>query len=558
MRQNSTLPPIHKTLAQKDTQILLKWLLGGLLIRTIIAYWLYPGFDEAYYYLYSLHLDWSYFDHPLLVALTTGIGVWLTGTVSQFTLRLGTLLLYTASLLLLYLTSAKLFGKKAAQWTLALATITPIFTLAFGVLTLPDNPLIFFWTASLYCAACEFFPPSNSKPQPYQPTYRLSLLGILTALAILGKYHGFILAIGLLTFIILSPQHRRALLSPWTFLALILFILTLFPLWYWNWQHNWVSFRFQLSSRFEPDLKIPKPGYNILNALIVFLSTLAYLFPAIGIPLWWVTTRDTLQVIRTKLQANPSQPTQRQTEKYIFILCVSLPIALGFILLGGKEQILAAWPMPGCWGLTLLLGKHAATWEKHNPNSTQRWLKGTLLFLLPLLLLALLHLNLGTLQKPSQYSLLGGIIPPQKDPSTELIDPQQLRQGIIQTPQLKQALAQSKFLATNAYYLGGLIGMALIPIKPIPIVCFSKDMRGFASWTQPKEFLGQDGLYITLERFHQMSELNQEFSQYFRTFKEIGTIPQRRGGTITEVWHIYQAQTMLTPYPRSTIDALAQ
>lgn len=47
-------------------------LIGGLLFRVVIAVWLYPGFDEAYYYLYTLHLDLSYFDHPPLVALTTG------------------------------------------------------------------------------------------------------------------------------------------------------------------------------------------------------------------------------------------------------------------------------------------------------------------------------------------------------------------------------------------------------------------------------------------------------------------------------------------------------
>ena len=75
-------------------------------------------FDEAYYYLYSLHLDWSYFDHPLLVALTTGFGPWLTGVVSQFTIRLGTLIGYTGSLLLLYLTCRRLFSPKAAYLTL--------------------------------------------------------------------------------------------------------------------------------------------------------------------------------------------------------------------------------------------------------------------------------------------------------------------------------------------------------------------------------------------------------------------------------------------------------
>jgi 4-amino-4-deoxy-L-arabinose transferase-like glycosyltransferase len=87
-------------------------LLIGLIIRSIIAFYLYPGYDEAYYYLYSKNLDWSYFDHPIFVALTTGFGVWLTGEVNQFTIRLGTLVLYTISLYILYLISKKFLMKQ--------------------------------------------------------------------------------------------------------------------------------------------------------------------------------------------------------------------------------------------------------------------------------------------------------------------------------------------------------------------------------------------------------------------------------------------------------------
>ncbi|MBE9115049.1 glycosyltransferase family 39 protein [Lusitaniella coriacea LEGE 07157] len=574
---------IQKWFAQKDNRIVLAWLIGGLILRCIIAYWLYPGFDEAYYYLYSLHLDWSYFDHPVLVALTTGLGVWLTGVVSQFTLRIGTLILYTGSLWLLYLTGVQLFGKKAGQWTLAIASVIPIFTIGFGVLTMPDSSLIFFWSATLYCAACEFFPKSASNQHnispthqgqnvspsplphtqteqnytspalPYQPTYRLALLGILVGLTCLGKYHGFILGVGLWGFVLTSSRHRRAFASTWTYLGIILFILTLFPLWYWNAQHDWVSFRFQLSSRFEPELNAPKPGYNPLNVLVVFLSGLAYLFPTMGIPLWWVTVRGLWLSAKNKLQNLHSI----QLSKTWLILCISLPVTLGFTLLGGKEQILAGWPMPGFWGLTLLLGERAANWEKHSRKWIRRWLWGTAFFLLPILFLALLHLNLGTLQKPSQYALFGGFIAPKNDPSRELIDTSQLQQGFVDSPVLNQALQESSFVATNAYYLGGLIGMALIPVKPIPIVCFSEDMRGFATWSHPEEFLGKDGLYITLERFHKMEKLNREFSGYFTRFVEIGTVPLKRGGAETEVFHVYRVEKMLKPYPRSEIDALA-
>lgn len=105
-------------------------LLGGLLVRSAIAVWLPPGFDEAYYYLYTQHLDWSYFDHPLMVGLSTGFGPWLTGYVSQFTIRIGSLLLYTGALMLLYLTSVRLFSQKAAFLTVAIASLIPIFFLS--------------------------------------------------------------------------------------------------------------------------------------------------------------------------------------------------------------------------------------------------------------------------------------------------------------------------------------------------------------------------------------------------------------------------------------------
>jgi 4-amino-4-deoxy-L-arabinose transferase-like glycosyltransferase len=130
----------------------------GLLLRCLVAALLPPGFDEAYYYLYTRHLDWSYFDHPPLVAWTTGLGPFLTGQVSAFSIRLGSLLLYSGSSLLLYYTGARLFSDRAGLISLAAISIAPILWIGFGVLTLPDSPLIFFTAATLWVAAQEFFP----------------------------------------------------------------------------------------------------------------------------------------------------------------------------------------------------------------------------------------------------------------------------------------------------------------------------------------------------------------------------------------------------------------
>lgn len=525
-------------------------LLLSLIFRTIIAFWLLPGYDEGYYYLYTQHLDWSYFDHPVLVALTTGFGIWITGIVSPFTLRIGTLILYTGSLFLLYLTSAKLFTVKAAKITLIIASIIPIFQIGFGIVTLPDSPLMFFWSAALCCAAYEFFPPLN---QRYQPSYHLSILGVLIGFACLSKYHGFVLGLSLVAFCLSSVAHRRALVSKWTGLGFILFILTLFPLIFWNFQHDWVSFKFQLFDCFLPVPNAPKTNYNILNSLAVFGVSIGLLFPTLGFPLWWVMGRTLiLQLfvpLRKQWPINFEWVHQRYFwEKQLLILWISLPLTLGLTILGGKQQILVTWPTPGFWGAILLLGLYGSHWEKYSKFWVKWWLKGSAIIITTILLLLLLHINTGIFFKSSQNAWFGGFLTPQTDGSTELIDINQLRQGVQRSPVLYQSLKNADFLFTNAYYLGGLIDLALRPLNPIPVTCFSYDRRGFPFWPDTDQWIGQNALYITLKRFHEMPELTQEFRQFFESIEEIGKVELKRGGVVVDVFYFYQANNLLSPY----------
>lgn len=548
----------QKWSAQKTNQLVLILLVGGLLFRSFIAFWLYPTFDEAYYYLYSLHLDWSYFDHPVFVALTTGFGPWLTGDVSQFTIRLGALILYTGSLVLLYLTSNRLFSAKAACLTLAIATISPVFQVGFGILSLPDSPLMFFWSASLYCAVNEFFrQPGNQKhsllknksgsSNLYVPSYCLSYLGILVGLACNSKYHGFVLGLGLIGFCLTSPPHRSVVRSPWAWLGLGLFVMTIFPMLFWNMQHDWVSFRFQ------SERAMPRGGYNLLSVAAVYLGGVAYLFPTIGLPLWWVSLRPAvLRIIQLVFHKSRTFKVDLDATK-LLILWVSLPLILGFTLLGGYRQILPAWPMPGFWAVTLLLGQQAVIWEQHERRWVRRWLLGSGIMVASILLIVLLQVTTGILQKPSQYAFMGGFLSPKDDPSTELIDIQQLRRGFVVSPLLSAALENSSFIFTNRYYLAGPIAMSLLPLANVPITCFDigHDMRGFAFWSRADQWVGENALYITTAPFKNRKDLMANYRTYFSSLTEIETIPIRRGGVVINVIYVYQAKTLLKPYPRS-------
>jgi 4-amino-4-deoxy-L-arabinose transferase-like glycosyltransferase len=544
---------VGKWLATHQQQVV-GILIGGLLWRSIIANWLPPGFDEVYYYIYTQHPAWSYFDHPPLVALTTGLGVWLTGEVSQLTIRLGSLLLYTGTLLLLYFTSAQLFSTGVGVITLAIASIIPIFQIGFGILTLPDTPLMFFWMATLYVASQEFFP----KVGPPRPSYRLAVMGLLVGLACLGKYHGVLLGLGLVGFCL--TQRRQHLRSPWMLLSIALFCLAFAPVLYWNWQHDWVSFRYQ------GNRGIPAAGYRLLGVVETGLIGTAYLFPTLGFPLWWVNLRALwrqFQPLRPpvpsyRLQGNrlmpqptpPFQPLVAIRQKHRFILWIAVPAFLSFTLIGGYQQVLPTWPMPGFLTATLLLGYYAAIWSKRHPLAVKGWLGGSAIAISALLLVALLHITTGALQKNGTTAWFGGFVPLGQDATIQLVDIPQLRQGLAQSPKLLQALQSAKFVFSNRFYLAGQVGMAIAPLTSAPVTSWDGDLRGFAYWSKPSQWVGQDAVYITADRFINRFNTVPQYKPYFQQFDKLGEVLIRRSGKVINVFHVYQGQQMLKPFPR--------
>ena len=517
-------------------------LLTGFLVRLVISTLLHPGLDEAYYYLYTLHPDWSYFDHPPLVALTTGFGIWLTGgQVSQFTIRIGTLLLYTGSLIFLYLAALRLYTLQIAINTLAIASAIPIFQIALGILITPDAPLLFFWALSLWLATQEFF---NSRV--YQPSFRLTLICLTVGLACMGKYHGFVLGLGLVGFCLCHAHYRRALRSKWFWLGIPIFLLTISPLLVWNISHNWISFQFQ-SQR-----AIPNSGYHIDRLIIALLVEMLYLFPTFGFPLLWAVVRTTIQQIRNfdwrRSTSNRGFGNEWDLDKRGLILWLSLPLIFGFTLMSGYQQILPGWKMPGYWTATVLLAERVAISRRYTTRIPYRWFFGSVAVVLLLLSIALSHVSFGAFQTPGKA--IYGLMPIKTDPSVQLFDIQQLRQGFINNPKLNLALKKADFVFTNRYYIGGQIAMAIEPVFHKPLTCFDADLRGFAFWSSPKQWLGKNAIYIGSKTFDVDLDANNRYPSYFKQLTKLGEIPIRRGGEIVETFSVYQAQKLLKPFPR--------
>jgi 4-amino-4-deoxy-L-arabinose transferase-like glycosyltransferase len=523
-------------------------LLAGFTIRLIIAIFLPIGFDEAYYYVYTLHPSWSYFDHPLLVFFTAGFGTWLTGSVNPFTLRLGTLLIFTGALIFLYKTAERLFDRRVALITLGLASLMPILTVAFGSLAQPDAPQIFFWMATLWLAAIEFFPGT-----PYKPTYRIALIGLLVGLTCLAKYHGFLLGTCLIGFCLSSPSHRKALTSPWVLLASLVFAVTISPILYWNSEHNWASIVFQ-SKR-----AVPNASYNWETFFLTFLVHMVYVFPSIGFPLIWSIG----QAIRSQLRKQEPAPDMHKVQR-LLVLWLSAPIIVAFAIIAGYQQVLPSWPMAGYMTASMLLAERSLGWFSRYPRRFWNWLITTAVLIYIILAIALSHLTLGTAQTPSNNAIGGGFLTFEADNSVQLIDVGQLQRKLKDNPAIMTAIEQADFIFINRYFPSGQLAMALHSITKKPLTCFDEDLRGFAYWSTAQEWVGKNAVYIGSETFgvnedvvkskgfvSTKPEITYEpFKNYFISIKKIATVPLTRGGVVTQTWQVYNAKQLLKPYPR--------
>jgi 4-amino-4-deoxy-L-arabinose transferase-like glycosyltransferase len=528
------------------------WILGiGLLVRSIIAWKLPPGYDEAYYYLYTQNPAWSFFDHPPLVAITTALGIWLSGEqVSQFTIRVGTLLMHTATLAFLYLAARRLFGETVGRLSLLFASIIPIFLVAFGTLTLPDVPLMFFWVVVLWGSVEEFFGDWDGK-QAYRPSYRLAIIALFVGLAFTGKYHGALLGAGLVGFCWTSAPFRRALWSPWLLLGLAGFAVTIAPVMLWNADHNWISFTFQAGR------SVPATQYSLLRLLEVIGVQCLYLFPTLGVPLMWVTVRDLLEQLRSPFIRRIRVTSTEVILKKRLILWLSAPVFVPFTLIGGYRQVLPTWTMPGWFLATILLAIAVDRWQQKAPKITGRWLTGTILTIPVILAIALFHVSDGIAQKPSQTAILGGLLPADQDPSIQLLDVVQLRDRFRQDPNLMRALTKSDFTFSNRFHLAGHFAMALDPLFPLPMTCFDRnDMRGFSYWSNGKDWVGKTGLYLTTDEFQTPPEDSaQEFRPYFKQFEKVGVVSLQRGGVQINQIHVYLGKTLIKPYPRPRVSS---
>ncbi len=484
------------------------------IIRCIVATGIELGNDEVYYWTYSQHLQWNYFDHPPMVALWIRlftVNLWLEG--NELFVRLGSIISAAICTWLLYKTTSAIHSQKSGWYAACLYTASIYATIIAGVFIMPDSPQMLFWCLCLYLLAGIYRQPKS---------WSLWILfGFSTGLCLMSKVHAVFVPLGLVLFMVF--QQRNWFLLPQVYVAALLAAAVASPILLWNISNDFITYRFH-SERVSVDaFKINTSGF-----LREVFGQFAY-----NNPFNVVLTGAALLAWKRKALAR-----NKIISIYLFIALPMIGILLFVALF---RNTFPHWSGPAYVSLLPLTGIYLTTMKRPVLMPAQlRWALSTILFAI-VAGLALIHFYPGTLGKKTRDRLGAGDFTldlygwQQAGEAFAKIYNQQKSAGIIEegTPVVNYKWFPA---AHQDYYFCRPLGIELIGIGSL------LDLHHYSwsnRWRSPKALLAKAFCIVPSNL---KDDVLVRYADYYRNMKLVATIEQRRSGVACRYFSVYRLE----------------
>jgi hypothetical protein len=486
-------------------------------LRLISAFNLGLGNDEAYHYLYAAHPALSYYDHPPMMAWVELPGLMLGGAgVANGTLRLGFIALFAGSTWILARMTARYYGALAGFLAALALNVTGYYGLAASTFVLPDGPLLFFWllTVDRLTVALEIDDDERLRPWIW--------VGLAWGGALLSKYHAVFIPAGVLLYLWLDRRLRSCLRKPGPYLAAAIGLSLFTPVIIWNARHGWASFFFQGGRAVGGWL--PRP-----DLLLAALAAQAgYLFPWIWVPLILILFRS----LRAWRQI-------QSIHERLWICLAVVPFAV-FTMVACFRPVLPHW---GLIGLATLFPLLAVNWQKRlsaQPARTRRLLGMAAGITLGMMLVAITEYRTGCLQRGAKKSW--GLVDTRTDPTLDLYGWDQVA---VRIKRLGLSDAAQTFVFSRYWYQSAQLARALD--QKCPVLCYNADdPRGFAFWTEPRQWLGHDGILVVVGDPDAQARY---YGQFFESVDRVDDFWVERKGKPVRRIILYRCHHQRFPYP---------
>ena len=301
--------------------------------------------EEAYYWNYAQHLDFSYLDHPPMVALLIKASTSIFGA-NEFGVRIPSLICWLLAAFFSFKLT-ELIRQGSGQYAVMLLSILPFFFLQSLVIT-PDQPLLVCWSAALYYLYRSLF---------FEESKCWYLTGVWLGLGMLSKYTIVLLGPTTLLYLIIVPTARHWFSRKEPYVCVLIAALLFTPVIYWNAIHEWASFVFQSSRRFHATSSFS--FHYFIGILILFL------LPSGIFGLWHLFNKKMLK----------SAPIDEKTQRFLQIFTI-VPLSF-FGIFSLNHTIKLDWIGPGLLAVVPWLAI-LATKSKKNLNI---WFVGAIFLL---------------------------------------------------------------------------------------------------------------------------------------------------------------------------------
>lgn len=461
-------------------------------LRLAMACGLSVGNDEAYYAQLAAHPDWSYFDHPPMLAIVANLGMRLGGQGSAVSLRVGFVALFALSTWVMFRFASRLYGQKAGAIAAIVLNATAYYGLAVGTLALPDGPLLFFSLLTIDRLLVAIDGPRKLAPW--------GLVGLAWGGAMLSKYSAVFLAVGAFGFLVTDREHRIWLMKPGPYLAFAIGLMVFSPVIVWNAAHGWISFAFQGERALGASLR----PMSLLGSIA---GQVAYLFP-------WIWAFLMMALVRA---------FRRREVTDRFLLWQALPPLAAFLMVALRRDVLPHWSLIGLLPAFPLLGREWA-----ELRSTPRRL--AIFSAVPVVLAVVLV-------SQSRW----GWLPVANDPTADGEGWDQVlnevrRQGLLDAP--------DSFLFTSTWYDSG--HLAFASGGRLPVLCYApRGGHNFDLWNEPQESLGKTGVLVVA------GPSSTEPAMYDRWFERIepaGSVTIQKGNRSLKQVRLYRCVRQVRPF----------
>ncbi|GAB6072548.1 glycosyltransferase family 39 protein [Venenivibrio stagnispumantis] len=427
--------------------------LSFLIIR--ILYVIYRDIDlsteEAQYWLWSKHLDLSYYSKPPVIAYLNFISTSILSD-TEIAVRINAIIIgFLLAIITFFFTKYLFKDEKLAFFSSLFIYFIPAYDIA-SIIFLTDTPLALFWGLTTYFFYKAF---NENKKRDW------ILTGIFAGLGFLSKYSMVLFLPGALIFIFIFK--REIFKEKWFYISLFIAFLFTLPVIYWNIANDFVTFKHvgKLAGVEEKSFSLKHVGDYILGQIGI---NSVFLFPFFIFAIF-------------KALKNWKNPTN------FYLVINPLIIFFLFLIISLKKNVEPNWPAFGYYSLYIL----TASYIYNN-------IKQKLYYFLPLFLSGLSILILFYTPILDYIPPLNKLLPPEKDPTKRLVGWEKLGENIKNISKNKEKY----FIFSDSYHISSELAFYTKDWKNVYCIRVDRRMNQFDLWEGISKYenKGYYGIYV--------------------------------------------------------------